>query len=201
MAEEQDEAKKADDASERSLDALFEQLASPRRRQRQEAAHLIAEIAKTSADQLTDHIDVMIDALWRPEAQTRWETFDALSDVAKVDPDAVDGAFDGAEASLFDEESAAVRLAAFKFLACAGSTSPARSDKAWPLLDEAVQCYHGDPEYHDMLVALIGFAKGSISDAARDAMLARVAFDAKNGTGYVKSLSQEITEAAGGKQE
>ena len=89
-----------------------------------------------------------------------------------------------------------MRLAAFKFLAALGARSKRLSASVWPLLDEAVQCYHGDPEYRDMLVALVEFVRGDVSDEVRAALVARVSFDAKNGRDYVKTMSQEIIDAA-----
>jgi hypothetical protein len=182
---------------ESALAAMLDQLASSNRRQRQEAARLLAAIAETNPDNLLDYADDLVDALDRPEAQTRWEILDALTSMAAVDASRVAGAFDGAEASLFDDTSAAVRLSAFKFLARYGSASEEGSDQVWPLLDEAIQCYHGDPEYRDMLVALLDFSKGAISPATREALVARVAFDAESGTGYIKAYSSEIVAAAG----
>ena len=70
-----------------------------------------------------------------------------------------------------------------------------RSDLVWPLLDEAIQCYHGDAEYRDMLAALIGLARGCASDATRKALAGRVTFDAENGAGYIKTFSAEILQA------
>ena len=122
----------------------------------------------------------------------------ALAELAPQFADKVEEAFDGAEAALFDEGSAMVRLAAFRFMANFGATSEARSDNAWPLLDEAIQCYHGDSEYRDMLSSLLSFARGSISDATRAALVDRVTFDAKNGRGYIQIGSKDIIEAAGG---
>ena len=88
-----------------------------------------------------------------------------------------------------------VRLAAFVFLCCLAESSPERSDEAWPLLDEAIQCCHGDAEYRDMLVALLGVARGSASDATRAALADRVRFDAESGSGYMKAFSAEILQA------
>ena len=65
-----------------------------------------------------------------------------------------------AESSLFDEESGPVRLGAMRFLCKYGATTAARSEKVWPLIDEGIQCYHGDLEFNDMLVALTDFSKG-----------------------------------------
>ena len=98
-------------------------------------------------------------------------------------------------ADLFDDGSAMVRLAAFVFLCRLAESSPERSDEAWPLLDEAIQCYHGDAEYRDMLVALLGVARGSASDATRAALADRVRFDAESGAGYMKAFSAEILQA------
>lgn len=183
---------------EAALKTFLAQLQGPRRRDRQEAAHMIEAMAKTIPDVLITYANDLIEVLERPEAQTRWEILDALSELLKVDAEAVAGAFDGAEDSLFDDSSAIVRLSAFKFLARFGASAPERSDQVWPLLDEAIQCYHGDPEYHDMLVALLEFAHGDISDAAAHALAARVRFDTKGNTrGYIRSFSTEIVDTLG----
>ena len=194
MSEEIEEMETSVEGGE-SLETLVEGLADSSRRRRQDAAHRLAVVAREDAEQLSPYIDDLIDALFRPEAQTRWEVLTALTELAPAHADACDAAFEGAEASLFDEGSATVRLAAFIFLAALGATSPERSDRAWPLLDEAIQCYHGDPEYHDMLVSLIGLAKGDISDATREALAARVAFDAEIGVSFIKTFSTQILDA------
>lgn len=174
---------------------LVEELGSSSRRHRQDVSHRIAEVAKTEPELLAPHIDALVDALYRPEAQTRWEVLDALAALAPTHADEVAAAYDGAEASLFDDGSAMVRLAAFLFLCALGATSPERSDQVWSLLDEAIQCYHGDAEYHDMLVGLLDFAHGSVSGATKKALGGRVSFDAKNGSGYIKQLSGDIAAA------
>lgn len=181
-----------------SVSALVEGLAGARRRTRQDAAHRLALVAHEDVEQLRPYVAELVDALYRPEAQTRWEVFDAIGELAQLDPALVTDAYDGAEASLFDETSATVRLAAFRYLCRYGASSPASSDRAWPLLDESVQCYHGDPEYHDMLVALLEFSRGDLSDGVREALVARVSFDAENGRSYIKVFSQQIIAAAKG---
>ena len=177
------------------LEALIEELSGHSRRKRQLVAHVVKLLAEREPELLGPYVDDLVDALDRPEAQTRWEVLDALSSLAEVDPDAVTGAFEGAEASLFDDGSATVRLAAFVFLCRLAASSPERSDEAWPLIDEAIQCYHGDAEYHDMLVALVGLAQGKASDATKKALAARVKFDSENGAGYIRSFSLEILSA------
>lgn len=177
---------------------LVEELSGSSRRRRQEASHSIALLAQENPEPLFSHVDDLIDALYRPEAQTRWEVFSALTAIAATRPNDVVEAYDGAEASLFDEESAIVRLSSFRLLVRLGASSPELSDRVWPLLDEAIQCYHGDPEYRDMLIALQELAKGSISDETRAALIARVGFDAENGHGYVRAISAKVVEAANG---
>ncbi|MBM6675925.1 hypothetical protein H6A07_04085 [Olsenella uli] len=177
------------------VSALVEELSGASRRRRQEVAHQLAIVAKAHPDLMVPQVDALVDALYRPEAQTRWEVLDALTAIASVDPDAVTEAFDGAEASLFDDGSATVRLAAFVFLCRYGASSPERSERAWSLLDEAIQCYHGDAEYRDMLAALLGLARGDASEATKQALAARVRFDAESGSGYIKTFSAEILQA------
>ncbi|HIZ17955.1 MAG TPA: hypothetical protein IAA22_02425 [Candidatus Olsenella stercoravium] len=185
------------DTDDTQVAGLVEELSGASRRRRQEVAHQLALSAKAHPQIMLPHVDALVDALYRPEAQTRWEVLDALSAVADVDADAVAEAYDGAEASLFDDGSATVRLAAFVFLCRLGASSPERSDQVWQLLDEAIQCYHGDAEYRDMLVALLGLARGDASEATKQALAARVRFDAESGSGYIKTFSAEILQAIG----
>lgn len=175
---------------------LVEMLSGANRRRRQDASHELALIAAQDPHAVEGYVDELIDALFRPEAQTRWEALSALSEVALIDAGRVAEAYEGAEASLFDEDSAIVRLAAFRFLVRLGASGPERSDKAWQIIDEAIQCYHGDPEYRDMLGALAEFARGDLSSATREALLARVGFDATNGRGYIRVMSAEIVATA-----
>ena len=182
------------------IDRLTKELAGPNRRMRQEAAHNIAQMVKQDPTSFDDKADTLIpalvDALLRPEAQTRWESMAALAELAAAHADLVADAYDGAEASLFDEQSSPVRIAAFRLLARLGATSEEMSDKVWPLLDEAIQCFHGDPGYRDMLSALLALVQGEASEQTRTALVERISFDAESGRGYVKACSAEIVEAA-----
>ena len=175
-----------------SLEEALELLAGPVRRKRQEASHALSLLSRDDTSLLAAHTEDLIDALERPEAQTRWEILDVLSRMGLEDVADVSDAADAAEASLFDESSSTVRLAAFRLLAVLGSKAPEASDEYWPLLDEAVQCYHGDVEYRDMLTALLTFAQGDISDASRLSLIERINFDAENGRGFIKSCSVEL---------
>ena len=169
---------------------LVEELAGSSRRRRQEVAHKIATVAHADASMVTPFVGSLMDALERPEAQTRWEVLDALTALVDEHADEVAPAFEAAETALFDEDSAPVRLAGFVFLCRFGATSEERSDQVWPLLDEAIQCYHGDPEYRDMLVALLAFVQGAASAATKAALAERLKFDAENGASFSAQIIQ-----------
>lgn len=199
MAEESENNVEANEGgADAPVDAaeLVEELSASSRRRRQEASHQIAEAAKGDPSLFADSISELIDALDRPEAQTRWEVLNALTAMTPSYSDEVVGAIDGAEASLFDDDSATVRLASFLFLCEVGSTSAKRSDEVWPLLDEAVQCYHGDAEYRDMLSGLLSFANGSISKKTAKSLSERVSFDAEHANGFTQEYSEQIVAAA-----
>lgn len=178
------------------LEGYVANLGGARRRVRQEAAHEIDLIAAKDPELLVPYIDQLIEALYRPEAQTRWEVLDVLTRLTGRHADQVGGACDGAEAALFDESSSAVRLAAFKFLTTYGQTSPDRSDAVWGLVNEAIQCYHGDPEYPEMLASIVRFAQGKASREVKDQLVSRLSFDAENGHGLLGRRSKEAVEAA-----
>ncbi len=185
------------EVTEEARDALVKKLEGTNRRQRQDASHKLAIMARQNPRLMIDVVNTLIDALSLPEAQTRWECLDALSEVATIDPEAVLDAFSGAEDSLFDDGSASVRLAAFRFLTRYGSMAPECSDEAWPLISEAVQCYHGDPEYREMLVCLREFAHGDIDEGVKQRLVARMNFDAENGRGFIRAYSMEICSLLG----
>lgn len=177
-----------------ALSAMVEDLSSHSRRKRQTAARVIKLLAERDAAKLVPFAEELIDALYRPEAQTRWEILDALTLLIPAAGDVdFDAAYDGAEDALFDELSATLRLSAFRFMAAWGAVTPARSTKVWPVIDEAIQCYHGDLEYRDMLGSLYEFARGDIDAQVAAELAGRIRFDAENGKGaYLKARSSEI---------
>lgn len=176
------------------LESLVGDIAGSSRRARQIAASVISAAAKRDAQRIAPYSDALVDALNRPEAQTRWECLDALTQVVDVDSRSCDKAIGGAEAALFDEESGPVRLAAMRFLCKLGGTTENRSEKTWPLIDEAIQCYHGDLEFQDMLIAVIGFSEGKLANDVRSELSARMKFDAENGHGALKNRAQQIID-------
>ena len=201
MAEENEKELTAEDAarltevegSKDALAALIEDLSSGSRRTRQLSAHVVALLAARKPELLGDSIAQLIDALYRPEAQTRWEVLDALALLAPEHAKECGAAYEGAEAALFDEISAPLRLSAFRFLCVWGATERRRSEKVWPIMDEAIQCFHGDLEYRDMLALLYTFANGQIAGSVAEELAGRLQFDAENGKGaYLKARSREI---------
>ena len=179
---------------EARISELVEMLGSGARRDRQHSATAIHEITKQKPEVLVEHIDAFIDALNRPEAQTRWELLEALTILIDYDARACAKAIPEAETSLFDEESGPVRLGAMRFLCKLGATTANRSDKVWPLIDEAIQCYHGDLEFNDMLIALMDLSKGKLSDNVRQAFLNRMGFDADNSKGTLGKRARTIVD-------
>ena len=176
-----------------ALTALVDDLAARSRRKRQLAAHVLLLVAEREPELLGEYISDMVAALEQPEAQTRWEVLDALTLLVPEHGKEVGAAFDGAETALFDDLSSMLRLSAFRFLTTWGATDRGRSRKVWPILDEAIQCYHGDLEYRDMLGCLHEFAQGKIEGTVAGELAGRLQFDAENGKGsYLKARSGEI---------
>lgn len=172
--------------------ALAEDLEGASRRARQSAASVFARQAKEDPESVLPYGASFVDALHRPEAQTRWECLDALTQLVPLDSRLCDKAIVGAESALFDEDSGTVRLAAMRFLCALGATTQKRSEKVWPYIDEAIQCYHGDLEFQDMLNAVMNFSAGKISAHVKEQLLARMAFDAENGKGALGRKAQAI---------
>jgi hypothetical protein len=176
------------------LFALVENLSADQRRVRQFSAAAINVISENQSESLVKHIGEITDGLYRPEAQTRWECLEALSYLAPIDPPACDSAVEGAEASLYDEDSGSARLAALRFLCSYGAVDTLRAAKVWPLIDEAIQCYHGDPEFLDMLNSVATFADGQIGSDVKKSVIKRMQFDATNAKGPLGRHASQIVE-------
>ena len=180
------------EAQAKDFAALAEDLEGASRRARQSAASVFARQAKEDPESVLPYGASFVDALHRPEAQTRWECLDALTQLVPLDSRLCDKAIVGAESALFDEDSGTVRLAAMRFLCALGATTQKRSEKVWPYIDEAIQCYHGDLEFQDMLNAVMNFSAGKISAHVKEQLLACMAFDAENGKGALGRKAQAI---------
>jgi hypothetical protein len=176
------------------LAALVENLSGPQRRIRQFSAATVNEIAAQEPKELLAHIDEIADALHRPEAQTRWECLEALSNLVEHDPPSCEQALHGAEISLYDEGSGMARLAALRFLCAYGAQDSRRARKVWPLIEEAIQCYHGDSEFPDMQIAVAQFAAGKVGKSVKQSLAARMSFDAKHSKGALGRRAREIVE-------
>lgn len=179
------------------LEQVVEAISGDDRRLRQRCAGALSAVSRMQPELLLPYAHELADALHRPEARTRWECLDALTNLVPLDARSTDKGVSGAETSLYDEDSGPARLAAFRFLAAYGATTENRAARVWPLLDEAIQCYHGDPEYQDMLTSTIAFAKGKASREVKDELVARMKFDADNGQGQLGRRSREAVQAAG----
>lgn len=164
------------------------------RLKRQHSASVIAEISRMDVEQLVPFAAALVDALDTPEAQTRWEVLDALTALTELDSRTCEKAFDDAETALFDENSGPLRLSAMRFLCKLGSTTANRSEKSWDLIDEGIQCYHGDVEFNEMLEALVVFSSGKLSNKVKEEFAARMRFDADNASGVLGARAKQIEE-------
>lgn len=180
--------------SKKKIESYIETLSDGSRRERQKAAAVVAAMTRENPPKMSEHIDIILDTLDRPEAQTRWEALDALTELVPVDSRNCEKAIAGAENALFDEDSGPLRLAAMRFLCRLGATTEARSEKVWGLIDEGIQCYHGDLEFQDMLVAVVDFSAGKLAPSVADELATRMKFDAENGKGTLKKRATQIEE-------
>ena len=183
-------------ADPKMLQEVIDALAGEERRSRQAAASVVSKVAEADATLLKPFAGELADALHRPESQTRWEMLDTFEKLVSGDARLVDKALGGAETALHDEESGVVRLAAFRLMCAYAATTAHRSDRVWPLIDEAIRCYHGDAEFPAMLTSLIAMVNGGASEDVKWAAAERMAFDAENGKGLLKRRASSIVAAA-----
>lgn len=178
----------------KDLEKLVNELSGPSRRSRQTASSIIAQCAKANPSRVAPHAAALVDALDRPEAQTRWECLEALTCIVDEDTRTCEKGIAGAESALFDEDNGPVRLSAMRFLCKLGGTTENRSEKVWPLIDEAIQCYHGDLEFNEMLNAVIGFSEGKLSPDVKKALRSRMKFDAENNRSGLQKRAKQIVK-------
>lgn len=180
--------------NKKTREELIDNLSGASRRDRQNSASVLALVAKEKPELLIEYSSAFVDALNRPEAQTRWECLDIVTSLIVVDSRTCEKAVPGAETALFDEDSGPVRLAAMRFVCRYGATTENRSEKLWPLIDEAIQCYHGDLEFNDMLNAVIEFSGGKLASSVKQELSDRMKFDAENSKGSLKRKAQQILD-------
>lgn len=187
---------KADEALESPelIDELVEALTGASRRERQKAASVLAVVAKKNPELLRGAADQFVEALNVPEAQTRWEVLDVLTELVPLEARVCEKAVPEADAALFDEDSGPARLAAMRFLCKLGATTEKRSEKVWSLIDEGIQCYHGDLEFQDMLTAVVGFSEGKLAPEVKEALKERMTFDATNSKGALQRKAAAIVQ-------
>lgn len=175
-----------------TLSRIVEALSSSSRKQRQLASSVIAAVASAEPSILVPMIDDLVDALSCKEAQTRRDILNALTCLVPFDANSCKHAFEDAEIALFDESNGLVRLAAMRFICAIGASSPEQSSEAWPLIEEAIQCFHGDAEFQEMLAAVALFAQGDIDAEVKNALRTRMSFDAQYSKGATKKSAQHI---------
>ena len=75
-----------------------------------------------------------------------------------------------------------------------GAISEQNSERVWPLVDEGIQCWHGDLEFQDMLNSLVDFSTGHLSEPVKSELAERMLFDSKNGRGALRRKATTIVE-------
>jgi hypothetical protein len=178
------------------LASVVDALAGEDRRSRQVAASVVHMVAAEKPALLKPYAPQLADALHRPESQTRWEVLGTFELLVPVDARLVDKTLPAAETALHDEESGVVRLAAFRLLCTYGATTAHRSERVWPLIDEAIRCYHGDAEFPAMLVSVLALVQGAATDEVKIAAADRMEFDADFAKGLLKRRATSIVQAA-----
>lgn len=182
--------------NKRVLASLIHALSGDNRAHRVAAARAVHALAIKDPARLKGYGAELADALDRPEAQTRWEILGALEKIVAVDARVVDKAIVPATTALHDAESGVVRLAAFRLLTAYGATTARRSERVWPLVEEAIRIYHGDAEFPAMLIGVIRLVSGQASDEVKLAAAERMAFDAEHMKGLVGQRARKIVACA-----
>ena len=176
------------------FEGLLERMAGSSRRNRQNAASVLAIVAAKEPNMVMPHLQLFIDALEKPEAQTKWESIDALTALLPAGLEVSDSLLDSIEDALFDEDSGSLRLAAMRFVCAYGAMGESAAKGCWPLIDEALQCYHGDSEFQDMLLAVTAFSESDLPEDVANALRERMAFDAQRARGALKKRAQMILD-------
>ena len=178
------------------LEQVFDALLGSKRRARQQASRVVHAVAIHDPVALKPWGDALADALEVPESQTRWEILGTLEKLVAVDARIIDKALPGITTALHDAESGVVRLAAFRVLCAYGATTATRSERIWPLVDEGLRVFHGDPEFPAMLVGVVRLITGNASDAVKRAAAERMEFDAEHSKGLVARRARQIVDCA-----
>ena len=176
------------------LKELVSRMEGTSRRVRQNAASVLAVVSHQSPELLMPYANSFVAALDRSEAQTKWESIDILAHLMACGFEVSDSLLDMVEDALFDEDSGSLRLAAMKFVCSYGSKGERAAVKSWPLIDEAIQCYHGDPEFSDMLSAVLKFAQSGLPADVSQGLKTRLSFDASHARGSLKKRAQQIID-------
>ncbi len=182
--------------SKKATGQLMARLSSDKKADRAAAAKTVHEVSCASPEAVQPHVDAMVAALEHSEPQTRWELLGALEEVACSSPKLLDKAVVPATACLHDTGSSVVRVAAFRMLAQYGGSSKRRAEQVWPLLDEALRCYHGDSEYPGMLAGLVLMVDGRAPDAVKQEAADLVEPDASHPRAAISRRARQVFSVA-----
>ena len=180
--------------SSAQIKKYIDDLSDSSRKVRQQAAVALSECCTKEAEAILPYGKELIKALDLSDVRLRWAVIDVLTALAPYDTKLCAKALPGIENALFDEFNGPLHLASVRFLCVYGAQSPKASDNVWPLLDEAIQCFHGDQEFQDMLNLLVDFSQGKLSKATKEGLKERMQFDASNNRGLTQRRAQTIVD-------
>ena len=143
-------------------------------------------------------LEELIDDLSDTSRKKRQDAAIALAELSVQDPQAI-VPYGQALVDALDLSDVRTRWAVIDALTALSSYDAALCVKALPgienaLFDEAIQCFHGDQEFQDMLNLLVEFSKGHLSEETKKGFIERMSFDAKNNKGLTQRRAQTIVD-------
>ncbi len=165
------------------VDRLIDELAGPVRRTRQEAASTLAEMAREHADRLEPDVERVTEALSTPCTAPRRRRAGRRSMPCggrHVPPGSWPRRPMRAPRPRCSTRTQSRALSTPSACSRAwGASSPELSDKVWPLLDEAIQCFHGDLGTAICSTACLSLPGRIDADASKQALVERISFDVR----------------------
>lgn len=180
------------DPSVLNMDKLVSDISSNSRLSRQKAASTFSKLARVEPERVLAHLDLLFAALDCKEARTKAAVLETLAVLSAHDSSLVEKVYDYAEEALFDDDDGSLRLMGMFFLCKAGAVNQQASLRAWPLIDEALQCFHGEPEFCDMLTFVSEYAATLEDSSIKEGLKSRLSFDAESSSGILRKRAQSI---------
>ena len=153
-------------------------------------------IADKDASVLLPFADDIASGLTKPEAQTRWEVLHALDQMGKAGQRYDEDVLVAAEDSPLRRDQRIRARGGLPLFCGYGSASTDNLEGGRTQIDEAIQCYHGNPEFTDMPHAARRLCRGKhLACHELRALAQRMKFDSENASGTLRMRSEQIVAA------